>query len=158
MSKQRPYTKGIIITSLVLIITVIVTAYSLPNVRSTTAVRLGSAVFSMRLAATNEMRQQGLSGVEHLGAMNGLLMVFQGDDYWGIWMKDMKIPLDIIWLNSEKKVVYIVNDASPSLGTSKTFTPTDPARYVLEVSAGTTKRAPIKIGDIATFSVAEAHS
>jgi uncharacterized membrane protein (UPF0127 family) len=160
MSKQRPYTKGIIIiiTSLVLIIAVILTVYSLTNVRPTTTVRLGSAVFSMRLAATNETRQQGLSGIAHLGAMDGLLMVFQGDDYWGIWMKDMKIPLDIIWLNNEKKVIYIVSDASPSLGTSKTFTPTDTARYVLEVLAGTTKRVPIQVGDNATFSVAEARS
>jgi uncharacterized membrane protein (UPF0127 family) len=68
----------------------------------------------------------------------------------------MKIPLDIIWMNSDKKVIYIVTNASPDLGTSKTFKPETPARYVLEVPAGTVMSAGIKIGNTATFSITEA--
>jgi uncharacterized membrane protein (UPF0127 family) len=128
------------------------------NFQPTTEVRVGSAVFNTGLATTDTARKKGLSGVESLNGSGGLLMVFQGDDDWGIWMKDMKIPLDIIWLNNEKKVIYIVTDASPDLGTSKIFTPNDPARYVLEVQAGSVKRSAIKIGDIASFTLKENQS
>lgn len=155
MSKWRPHTTGIVIGGLVLILVAVVMSYIVTNFQPKTDLRLGSSVFNVRLANTEATRQQGLSGVEKLGAMDGLLLVYQGEDYWGIWMKDMKIPLDIIWLNNEKKVIYIVTDALPILGTSKTFTPANPARYVLEVPLGTVKKAAIKIGDTATFTLME---
>ena len=83
-------------------------------------------------------------------------MVFDTEDRWGIWMKDMKTPLDILWLNSRKEVVYIITDASPELGTSTTFAPTDPALYVIELPAGSVKQAAIKTGDLVDFTLPEA--
>jgi uncharacterized membrane protein (UPF0127 family) len=153
MSKWRPHTTGIVIGGLVLILVALVVSYMFRNFQPSSEVRLGSGVFNVQLATTDAARIQGLSGVDNLGANGGLLMIFQSDDKWGIWMKDMKIPLDIIWMNNEKKVIYIVTDASPNLGTSKIFTPVDPARYVLEVSAGTVKNAGIKIGNSAVFNI-----
>jgi len=78
-------------------------------------------------------------------------MDFKEDGQWGIWMKDMKIPLDIVWLNKDKKIVYIVKNASPSLGTDTRFVPKEMARYVLELPAGTVERSALKIGTIAEF-------
>lgn len=153
MSIWRPHTTGIVASGLVLILVALVISYMSRNFQPTTEVKLGSGVFSVQLASTDATRIQGLSGVDHLNTNSGLLMVFQSDNTWGIWMKDMKIPLDIVWMNHDKKVIYIVTDASPDLGTSKTFTPEDPARYVLEVPAGTVKNAGIKVGIIATFNV-----
>jgi uncharacterized membrane protein (UPF0127 family) len=156
MSRWRPHTTGILVGGLVLILVAFVASYAYRNFQPSSDLRLGSGVFSIQLATTDQARIQGLSGVDHLNANQGLLMVFPSDDQWGIWMKDMKIPLDIIWMNNEKKVIYIVTDASPDLGTSKTFKPKDPARYVLEVPAGTVKSAGIQVGNLATFSVTEA--
>ena len=158
MSKQHRRVAAIVIGGLALILVVIFTVYSAINFRPTTEIRLGLALYQMKPAVTNAARQQGLSGVKQLGTNDGLLMVFPSDDTWGIWMKDMKIPLDIIWLNNQKKVIYIVNDASPSLGTSTTFRPEVPAKYVLEVSAGTIKHNSIKVGDVASFNAIEAQS
>ncbi|HEY8992346.1 MAG TPA: DUF192 domain-containing protein [Candidatus Microsaccharimonas sp.] len=158
MSKWRPHTTGIVIGGLVLILVALVASYMTTNFQPTTEVRIGSGVFNTGLATTDSVRKKGLSGVENLDASGGLLMVFQADSAWGIWMKDMKIPIDIIWLNNEKKVIYIVTDASPDLGTSKIFTPNDPARYVLEVQAGSVKRSAIKIGDTASFTLKENQS
>lgn len=152
MSRWRPHTTGIFIGGLVLILVALVASYAYRNFQPSSELKLGSGVFSIRLAATDEARIQGLSGVDHLNANQGLLMVFPSDDEWGIWMKDMKIPLDIIWMDHEKKVIFIVTDASPDLGTSKTFTPKDPARYVLEVPSGTVKNAGIQVGSLATFT------
>lgn len=123
------------------------------NFQPATEVRLGSGVFAVQLATTDEARIRGLSGVDTIDANGGLLMIFPNDAKWGIWMKDMKVPLDIIWMNNDKKVIYIVKDALQDLGTSKTFHPDDPARYVLEVPAGMVKNAGIKIGLVATFQL-----
>ena len=158
MSKQHPHVAAIVIGGFTLILVVIVSVYSAINFHPTTKIRFGSAVFHMSPAVTNAARQQGLSGVKQLGTNDGLLMVFPSNNTWGIWMKDMKIPLDIIWLNNQKKVIYTVSDASPSLGTSKTFMPEEPAKYVLEVSAGTIKHDLIKVGDVASFNAIEAQS
>lgn len=156
MSKWRPYTTGILISGIVLILVVLVASYVYRNFQPSSELKLGSGVFAIQVADTDAKRTNGLSGVSHLNANQGLLMVFPSDDEWGVWMKDMKIPLDIIWMDHEKKVIYIVTDASPELGTSKTFTPKDPARYVLEVTSGTVKNAGIQVGSIASFNAAGA--
>ena len=153
LGRWRPHTTGILIGGLVLVLVALVALYMLNNFRPTTEVKISSNVFKARLAMTESERVQGLSGVEKLGANEALLMVFDTDEKWGIWMNDMKIPLDIVWLDGNKKVIYIVTDASPDLGTSKTFKPKDAARYVLEVPAGTVKKSAIKIGDEAAFTL-----
>jgi len=155
MSIWRPHTTGIVVGGLVLILVALVASYIAINFQPTTQVRLGSSVFNVRLATTEPAREQGLSGVEKLARNAGLLMVYEKAGAHGIWMKDMKIPIDIIWMNSDKKVVYIVTDASPELGESKTFIPSSSAKYVLEIPAGSVKKSAIKIGDTAVFAVEE---
>lgn len=154
MSKWRPHTTGILIVGLVLILVALVASYVVQNFHApTTQVTIGSGVFHARLADTDLTREKGLSGVEKMAPNDALLMVYDTENTWGIWMKDMKIPLDIVWLDAEKKVVYIVMNASPDLGTSKTFTPTNPAKYVLEVPSGAVKTSGIKVGDTASFTI-----
>ena len=153
MNKWRPRTTIILIAGSVLVLVALVASYVSANFQPTTEVRIGSGVFHTRLAETESARQLGLSGVKHLAANGGLLMVFDTNDKWGIWMKDMNIPIDIIWLNSDKKVIYIVTDASPDLGTAKVFTPKSPAKYVLEVPAGMAKKSGVKVNDTATFTL-----
>lgn len=151
MSRWRPHTTGIVIGGLVLILVALVASYMLRTFQTATEVRLGSGVFSVQLATTDKARKEGLSGVEKLASNGGLLMVFEKDDKWGIWMKDMKIPLDIIWLDKDKKVTYIVTDAQPELGVEKTYTPLEDSRYVLELPTQSVKNAGIRIGSVATF-------
>jgi len=156
MSIWRPHTTGIFIGGLGIILVALVASYMATHFQPKTEVRLGAGVFNVRLATTEADRVQGLSGVDKLSSDEGVLMVF--DDAHtdtGIWMKDMKIPIDIIWMNNDKKVIYIVMDASPELGESKTFRPNSVAKYVLEVPAGTAKKSAIKIGDTAIFDVTE---
>ena len=86
-----------------------------------------------------------------MGALEGLLMVFETDSEGGIWMKDMNIPLDIVWLDKDKAVIYMVTDASPNLPQDKIFKPKSPARYILELSAGSIQKSGIKIGSKADF-------
>lgn len=151
MSIWRPHTTGILIGGLVLILVALVGSFMLSHFKPTTQVSLGSGVFSVKVATNDIERERGLSGVDALGSLEGLLMVFDTDGRHGIWMKDMNIPIDIVWLDSNKTVVYMVTEASPQVSTEKIFTPKDPALYVLELSAGSIQKSGIKIGSKAEF-------
>lgn len=147
----RPQTAYFLIGGFVILIIGIVVAYVINNFVPTTPVRMGSGLYHLRIADSEAERVQGLSGVEKLGPTEGLLMKFDGDGIWGIWMKDMKIPLDIIWLDKDKKVIYVVKNAGPELSTTTTFEPKSPARYVIELPAGSVQQAAIKMGTVVDF-------
>ena len=116
-------------------------------------VTLGKDTHTVRIATTPESRTQGLSGVAYLGKFQGLLLAFPYEAPHGIWMKDMEIPIDILWLNNDKRVVYIVENASPEWSTTKIMKPSEPALYVIELPAGAVARSTISVGDTAQFSL-----
>lgn len=149
----RPSTTIISIIGLVLILVALVSSFVAANFRPTTQVHIGSGVYSLWLADTDATRAQGLSGVEELHTNGGLLMAYDSNDTHGIWMKDMNLSLDLIWLDSKKEVVYIVKNAPPESPTLTIYTPKDPALYVIELAAGSVEKAGIKTGDIATFKL-----
>jgi uncharacterized membrane protein (UPF0127 family) len=80
-------------------------------------------------------KQKGLQGRESLCAECGMIFIFEGEGFYGFWMKDTLIRLAIIWINSDGKIVYIVRNAKPCLSDQcEVFVPTSPAKYVLEVN------------------------
>lgn len=147
----RPKTTAILLSGLAALLIYSVALYAATNFKPTTDFRAGSGVFSLEVADTEARRAQGLSGVESLKSNGGLLIKFDTDDTWGIWMKDMKIPIDILWINSEKKIVYIVKNAAPELSTDTVFYPKTDARFVVELPAGSVDTSGIKTGTLAQF-------
>lgn len=119
-----------------------------------TTIYLGNGVYDAQIANTPAEREKGLSGVTQLGPRDALLFVFPSDDTWGIWMKDMKIPIDIVWLDNDKKVVYSVKNASPDDSTNVTFNPVSAARYIVELPAGVIDSKNIRTGRTAVFDIA----
>lgn len=152
--KWRKQTWIVLIAGLVAILIALVASYAFAMFRPTTDVRIGQGgVYSLWIASTDAELYQGLSGVERLPGNGGLLMDFKVSGTHGIVMRGMLVPIDIVWLDESKKVVYAVKEAPPHLGESKVYTPTTPARYVLELPAGSVKRSAIKIGDTAYFEL-----
>lgn len=98
------------------------------------------------VADTPAEREQGLSGRTALAPGSGMLFVFDVDDVWKIWMKDMHIGIDIIWLAQDGTIIDIEQFVSPE-SYPATFTPRAPARYVLELGAGEAATYRLKIGD-----------
>ena len=92
---------------------------------------------------TNEKRQQGLSGREQLGESKGMLFVFDQPGIYPFWMKDMKFPLDFVWIN-EGRVVDIREKVEI---TEMNIKPGQPANKVLEVNSGWVEKHQIKVGD-----------
>ena len=64
-----------------------------------------------------------------------MLFVFPDNDQHGIWMKDMKFPIDIIWISENYNIVHVKKDATPE-SYPTVFKNSKPARYVLELPAG----------------------
>lgn len=111
---------------------------------------VGTTVITAEVVDTPEDRHRGLSGRERLKPQSGMLFVFEEEGDYGIWMKDMLFPLDIIWINSHHEVVYFKENATPD-SYPQTFQSPKLASYVLEVPAGFVKENLIKIGDIVDF-------
>lgn len=97
------------------------------------------------MANTDALRTQGLSGRLSLPDGAGMLFVFDQDDEWGIWMKDMRFSIDIVWIDAEGSVVEVVERATPETY-PHVFAPRRPARYVLELPAGYAARNGIAEG------------
>ncbi|HYF13289.1 MAG TPA: DUF192 domain-containing protein [Candidatus Paceibacterota bacterium] len=98
--------------------------------------RISGTAITFEIADTDEERIRGLSGRPSLRTGHGLLFIFPEEGNHGIWMKDMKFPIDIIWADREGIIVTIARNVSPDTY-PQSFYPSKPARYVLELPAGT---------------------
>ncbi|MCA9348933.1 DUF192 domain-containing protein [Candidatus Saccharibacteria bacterium] len=91
----------------------------------------------LEYAITSVERSRGLSGRPTLDEESGMLFVFESENYYSFWMKDMNFPLDIIWMDSDFRIVDIVYNAPPAGSMPEvTYTSDKPAKYVLEINAG----------------------
>lgn len=123
-----------------------------PQLQPQTTLRIGDGVFQTRVARTEEAREKGLSGTARLNQDEALLFVFEREDKWPIWMKDMKYSIDIVWLDKDKKVVHIVKNAPPESYPYEKFIPKRDALYVVELPAGTVAEKSIIIDSQAAFN------
>jgi len=103
--------------------------------------------FTVRVVDTNASRARGLSGTPALLSRDGMLFVFDTDARHGIWMKDMLIPIDILWFDSNKKLIEYREDVVPETY-PEVFRPRANARYVLELKAGVRKELRIQQGSV----------
>lgn len=95
----------------------------------------------------------GLMYRDKLNANEGMLFLFPEEDRHSFWMKNTYIPLDIVWLDKDKKVVYIKDGAKPCKeGICETFKTETDALYVLEINAGRVKEIDLKVGDEMSFN------
>lgn len=102
------------------------------------------SIASLDIADTPAERAQGLSGRE-VPQDYGLLFVFPEDGIYGFWMKDMLVPIDMVWLSEEFVIVDIDAGVSPDTY-PETFESSVSVRYVLEVAAGEAVRKGWDIG------------
>ncbi len=120
-----------------------------------TTVTIGDASFAVELAVTQQ-QEQGLSGRPSLAPGTGMLFIFGSEGRHSFWMKDMRFPLDIVWISAEHAVVDITEDVPPpapgqTTSDLPTYMPAEPAQYVLEINAGEAESADIRIEDMVEF-------
>ena len=104
------------------------------------------------LALTPEEWERGLMFRKKLPDNYGMLFVFDNENYQWFWMKNTYIPLDIIWLDKDKKIVYIAENCPPCLKDDcPSYGVEIPVKYVLELKAGKVKEYKLKVGDQIDF-------
>lgn len=113
-------------------------------------VTLGEVSLQASIADTEPEREQGLSDTPYLPAGVVKLFVFDTSAPWAFWMKDMQYPIDIIWLDEQKTVIHIADNLAPETYPTA-FSPTVPARYVIETAAGVTTKMHLRVGAKATW-------
>ncbi len=103
---------------------------------------------TLEIAADKSSRVKGYMFRERIGAEEGMLLVFDEPGRHGIWMKNCLVPLDIIWLDEQYRIVEIASDRQPcpADGPCPSAVPLKNARYVLEVVAGTAAREKLRPG------------
>ena len=105
------------------------------------------------IAVSDEERAKGLMFRESLSENAGMLFVFQDLDYHGFWMKNTLIPLDILWLNERKEIVYWVTADPCKKDPCSSYSPFQKAKYVLEVAGGFAKKHRLQIGQKLEFNL-----
>ena len=106
-------------------------------------IEIGNKKYKVQEARTDEEKEKGLQGVTELPEDEGMLFYFDPPEDVSIWMKNTKIPLDIIFINDDDEVVY-VGEGIPN--SEEKITVQDVA-FVLEVNKG----SGIKEGDELEF-------
>lgn len=106
--------------------------------------------------ADQELRAQGLMFRDQLRPATGMLFFFPEDGEYPFWMKNTRIPLDMIWIDSARKIVHIEQDVPPcKVENCPSYPPHAIARHVLEVAAGVAKQHHLKNGDALRFEGTE---
>jgi hypothetical protein len=108
--------------------------------------------YNVEVAQTRVERFRGLQHRESLDEDAGMLFIFEEDKRHSFWMKDTLLPLDIIWMDEKKRIVTIISHIPPcKMELCPVYSPDQIARYVLELNAGETAAAGLKVGNEAVF-------
>ena len=111
----------------------------------TVSMTIGAKEFTLEVADTDATREHGLMKRDSMPADHGMIFVFDYDAERSFWMKNTRIPLDIIYIESSGKVVSIASmkpydwTPVPSHG---------PAKYAVELNQGAAAETGVKPGDV----------
>ncbi len=142
--KHKGRTIGIVIT--VVSVALIFFIYGTPSrVQTISEASFGGVSLRIEYATTEKAREKGLGGRASIPENYGMLFVFPKPNYYGFWMKNTLVPLDMFWLDNKGHVVYIEQDVATS-SFPNGFYPSMPALYVLETAAGFAQAHDIAIG------------
>jgi uncharacterized membrane protein (UPF0127 family) len=104
--------------------------------------------YTIEFAEDEAAREYGLMNRTEMADDHGMLFVFQNDEPRAFWMKNTKIPLDMIFIDKDRKIVSIKHDAPPCVTERcPAFVSSGPVRYVLELNAGQAARLGLASGD-----------
>jgi uncharacterized protein len=148
MTRLRILTSAIILIAIAGLFTAfLLGSTTSPHATSYKKVEINSHTINVEVVDTVEERQKGLSGRDSLEDDSGMLFIFDEEDFYSFWMRDMNFSIDIVWISGDGHVVDMHQNVSPETY-PQTFSSKKPARYVLELPAHVVKRYKINLGDI----------
>lgn len=115
--------------------------------------QIGNQKVKIEVAKTPDAMEKGLSKRNSLPKDRGMLFIFKEKGKYEFWMRDMRFPLDIVYI-SDTTVVDVLENVPHKINDSPNlikYAPKEAANYVLEVNAGRAKELGIKEGTTITF-------
>ncbi|WKZ29155.1 MAG: DUF192 domain-containing protein [Patescibacteria group bacterium] len=112
---------------------------------------LRDKTFIVEIADTDAKKERGLGKRDALASDRGMYFPFPSANFWIFWMKDMRFPIDIVWIRDG---VVVDIDASVPVPTGEeleTYSPIEPADAVLELNAGVAAELGVVSGDSITL-------
>ena len=124
------------------------------NVRKTTQACFENYCFDVELAIKPNEQKRGLMFREQLDPDKGMLFIFKEEKEHSFWMKNTLIPLDIIWINSSKEVVFISGNILPcEEDPCPIIEPKKKSKYVLEINGNMARKINLVVGDKIDFDI-----
>lgn len=109
---------------------------------------IGGQRFSVEIADTSEKQALGLMYRDSLPLDAGMLFIFPHEAPRSFWMKNTRIPLDILYFNKDLELVSISADTPPCRVRFCPSYPSEvPAKFVLELNAGSAAELGVELGD-----------
>jgi uncharacterized protein len=105
--------------------------------------------FQVEVADTPAKRELGLQYRRDLAADRGMIFLFPTESHHSFWMKNTPIPLDMIFISRDRKIVGIVEQAVPFSTDSRSVPAA--SQFVLEINGGLAGRYGVKVGDSISF-------
>jgi hypothetical protein len=119
------------------------------------ATKGGVQIFGVEMAVTPEEQARGLMFRRELPEKQGMLFDFHREQPTSFWMKNTYVPLDMIFIRADGRILRIAENTVPL---SETLVPSGgPVRAVLEVIGGTAKKLGIAPGDRVTHPIFSGH-
>jgi len=116
-------------------------------------------VLQVEVMVKDEDRAMGLMFRPSLPPDHGMLFLFEVPDFHGIWMKNCKFPIDILWLDEEKKVVHLDEAVPPCTAKEDkncpVYYPLRRASFVVELNSGQARREKAVVGSTIKFTLPE---
>ena len=110
--------------------------------------------FDVELALNKQEQIQGLMFRKSLDKNKGMFFVYEEIGNYNFWMKNTLIPLDIIWINENKQVVFINENTQPCKEENcNPIIPGVEAKYVLELNSGVVKEIGLRVGDTLAINI-----
>jgi uncharacterized membrane protein (UPF0127 family) len=104
------------------------------------------------LAVNEEERARGLMFREEIHENQAMLFLFAEEDIHSFWMKNMRFPIDILWLDGDRRIVHIETRVPPcTREPCPTYTPDAAASFVLELQSGCAGKHGLRIFDRLEF-------
>lgn len=142
--------KTLLLSLAVLFLTSCSTPAPMPT--ATFQTKTGPVALTIETADDPQERETGLMYRETMPEDQGMLFVFDSEVPLTFWMKNTLIPLDMVFLDSVKKVVHIARDVQPCKADPCPLTPSQAAaKYVIETNAGWTAKNGVNEGDRVEF-------
>jgi uncharacterized membrane protein (UPF0127 family) len=115
-------------------------------------VKVNGVTLVADVASSSEQRSKGLAVKDTLAENESMLFVFSKANDYQFWMKDMKFPIDILWLDADRYVIHIEHSLEPCDSDGcPLYKPDGKAQYVLETVAGFAEKYGVDENTIVEF-------